>query len=84
MTWVDQKMMHYAFEAKFKEYGIDIEDFGCGEPGHTVYIEPMSKEDAHSYAFILRKCAQHLERVGRSLPTDDERMEQEKRILGVK
>jgi hypothetical protein len=68
MAWVDQTMNYCSLDARFAEGGVSMEDFGHGEPGHTIVIEPLTQEDAHSYAFILRKCAQHLERVGRGLP----------------
>jgi hypothetical protein len=64
-------MNHGGVEATFTEEGVWVENHDQGDQ-QAFFFWPSAREDAHAYAFILRKCAQHLERVGRGLPTKAE------------
>jgi hypothetical protein len=80
MAWVEQTMNHGGIEATFTEEGVWIKNQGGEE---AVFVWPSVQEYAHAYAFILRKCAQHLERVGRGLPTKTEVDEMNPQITGT-
>jgi hypothetical protein len=75
-------MNHGGVEATFTEEGVWVENRNQGDR-QALFVWPSAQEDAHAYAFILRKCAQHLERVGRGLPTKAEVDELNAKIMST-
>jgi hypothetical protein len=75
-------MNHGGIEATFTEEGVWFESLDQDEQ-QAFPFWPSAREDAHAYAFILRKCAQHLERVGRGLPTRAEVDELNAKIMST-
>lgn len=61
MAWVSQSFGHAGFKVELLEKSVSLGDY-------TIWLMPMSAEDAHSWAMMLRRAARRLEEIGKGLP----------------